>query len=107
MPGDAHSVALTEQGELFTWGMARLETRHVNSLHDAGNADLQEDSDGGGGDSDGSSDGRVPSGLGHADLLHKLVPTLVDPQHVHHERLGRYRSLLPGTNSQACSTCCR
>jgi hypothetical protein len=85
---------------MFTWGMARLETRHVNSLHDAGDADFQEDSDGEGADSDGSSDGGVPSGLGHADLLHKLVPTPVDPQHVHYERLGRYRNLPSGKNSQ-------
>ena len=85
---------------MFTWGMASLETGHINSLHHAGDADFQEDSDGEGGDSDGSADGRVPSGLGHADLLHKLVPTPLDPQHVHHERLGRYHSLPPGKNAQ-------
>ena len=95
---------------MFTWGMARLETRHVNSLHDAGDADFQEDSDGEGGDSSSSSssssNGRVPSGLGHADLLHKLIPTPLDPQHFHHELLGRYRSLPPGTNSQKYSKYC-
>ena len=93
--GDAHSVALTELGALYTWGMGRLEARHVSSLHDPDDSDFEEASDEGGEDSDESEDARIPSGLGHADLQHKLVPTHVDPQHVAHARLGRCRNLPP------------
>ena len=59
--GDTHSAAVTENGALYTWG-ARLF--------------MQEKT-------------HVLTGLGHDDLLNKLVPPLVVPLHHLDARVGR------------------
>ena len=62
--GGGHSVAVTAEGAVYTWGCAA--------------------------DYDGN-----PAGLGHDDLDHKLVPTLVEPRHLLGARVGRCLPLSP------------
>ena len=63
--GDFHSAAVTEHGGLYTWGQGQ----------DAFLA--------------------CPAGLGHDDMLTKLVPTCVAPHLLQGARVGRCHSLPP------------
>jgi len=62
--GNDHSAALTEDGALYTWGQG------AGDKHDA-----------------------VPGGLGHADLLDRLLPTAVPPHLFDGARLERWHRL--------------
>jgi len=62
---DYHSAAVTELGGLYTWGQGQ----HAEFAS--------------------------PAGLGHDDLLAKLVPTCVAPHLLHGARVGRCHRLLP------------
>jgi len=62
---DCHSVAVTELGGLYTWGQGQ----HAEDAS--------------------------PTGLGHDDMLAKLVPTCVATHILQNMRVGRCHSLLP------------
>ena len=64
--GDSyHSAAVTESGALYTWGRAAA----------------------------GGPGSQMPCGLGHADFVNRLVPTLISPQLLGHARVGRWHGL--------------
>ena len=65
-----HSAVVTEDGALYTWGIA--------SSTDTSNPTK-----------------RMPTGLGHADMVIKRLPTRVDPHHMQGNRVGRCHSLTP------------
>jgi len=63
--GRFHSAVVTEHGGLYTWGQGQ-EVKHAS-----------------------------PAGLGHDDMLAKLVPTCVAPHLLQGARVGRCHSLPP------------
>jgi len=66
--GAFHSVAVTEQGALYTWGSG---TQRKHTVHEAA------------------------GGLGHDDGETKLTPTLVAPSLLQDARIGRCHDLQP------------
>ena len=118
--GENHTAALTEEGTLFTWGQGGRtkaeyyqDTGDYDYYEDAGEfseehySDDNDDDDGPGQIHEEYSDDEanataplvldrppvVPSGLGHADLLDRLVPTPVPPHLFDGARVGRCHSL--------------
>lgn len=71
--GPHHSAVLTQDGALYTWGYASW------SYYDEVSNDLKDS----------------PIGLGHADLLNKLMPTRVDPGPMLGARVGFCHGLHP------------
>jgi hypothetical protein len=74
--GSFHSTAVTEDGELYTWGWAR---DYQKAMYQGVLA---------------------PAGLGHEDLSDKLVPTMVSPLRALGARVGCH-SPLPAPHSLA------
>ena len=75
------SIAVTEDGTLYSWGQARTYAPHdAQTLY--GTVDR-------------------PTGLGHSNMDDKLVPTRVAPQHMQGNRIGRCRRRLPPEHALA------
>ena len=117
--GNVHVLAVTEAGELWTWGrgaqgrlglndeQARLVPTRVDPQHFA-HAPISAVAAGvqhsaavtaggalytwGKGEAEGTGS-QVPGGLGHADLANRLVPTLVQRQLLGGARVGRCHGL--------------
>jgi len=71
--GETHSAAVTEHGELYTWGLGTfLEEEEEEEEKEEG-----------------------PGGLGHGDFETKWVPTLVAPALLHGARVGCCHGLPP------------
>ena len=115
--GDNHSMAVTEEGGLWSWGYAvfgmlghndqgnRLVPTRV-ATERFGGAKVVTAGGGCAHSAAVTADGAVytwgraaigldPAGLGHDDLLDKLVPTLVEPRHLLGARVGRCLPLSP------------
>jgi hypothetical protein len=60
-----HSVTVTEDDVLYTWGRGKVDC--VDELDDAPD---------------------VPTGLGHIDMLHTIVPTRIAPHYMQSARVG-------------------
>ena len=73
--GTFHSTAVTEDGALYTWGAAF--------------------------DPEDEEDDQVPAGLGHADMLDKLIPTRVVIHHMQDARVGCCPHRLPPQHALA------
>jgi alpha-tubulin suppressor-like RCC1 family protein len=117
--GDEHTLAVTEAGELWAWGLgaqgrlglndcrARLVPTRVDPQHfahapisavAAGEPHSAAVTAGGalytwGKGEGGHTGSQVPGGLGHADLANRLVPTLVPRQLLGGARVGRCHGL--------------
>jgi hypothetical protein len=119
--GDAHTLAVTEAGELWAWGLGvkgrlglndeqrRLVPTRVDPQHfahapicavAAGESHSAAVTAGGAlyytwgkGEAGNSPGSQVPGGLGHADLAKRLVPTLVPRQLLGGVRMWRCHGL--------------
>ena len=112
-----HTLAVTEEGGLWSWGFSvlgalghsntiqRLIPTRVGPQHfdgakivtaAAGNFHSTAVTEHGALYTWGKADFEgAPTGLGHADMQDKLVPTRIAARHMEGARVGRYQTLLP------------